>query len=179
MKYLPVELLVLGLLLFSCAGPNRLTDAAEDPAAESVEELLPEYVEFDSTPYEEDPPLDEPIIVHDAPAALLSGALGRWGFDTLQGFRIQILSTRQKAEADLMASEATAWWLEQQESGELTDIYPTATATPPVYQDFRPPYYRVRLGDFLSREEADRVLSLVEAQFESAFIAPDRVEREL
>lgn len=176
MKHLAVQVFVCGLLLFSCAGPTHLTDDVEDPAAPSDVEPPPDYIEFDPTPYEEEPPPDEPIIEHDAPAALLSGALGRQDSKSLPGFRIQILSTRQKSEADLVASQAVAWWRERQSSGELTDIVPQASSTPPVYQDFRPPYYRVRLGDFLSREEAELVLSLVEAQFESAFIAPDRIK---
>ncbi len=54
------------------------------------------------------------------------------------GYRVQILATSNKEKADMFAKEAQARFRDQK-----------------VYVEFIPPYYKVRVGDFITREEAE------------------------
>ncbi len=54
------------------------------------------------------------------------------------GYRVQILATSEKGKADMFAKEAQARFPDQK-----------------VYVEFIPPYYKVRIGDFITREEAE------------------------
>ena len=137
---------------------------------------MADFEDFDAVPYDEEPPVPSTEVEHDVPEGLMSGqvevqATNRTG----SGFRIQIYSTQDKRAADRRAEQAVAWWRELLRAGQLDDVYPDELTPPPVYQDFRQPYYRVRLGNFASRAEAQRTLRLVEQRFSSAFIVPDKV----
>lgn len=54
------------------------------------------------------------------------------------GYRVQILAASIKENAERFAAEAQARFPDQR-----------------VYVEFIPPYYKVRIGDFLTREEAE------------------------
>ncbi|MEO0263474.1 MAG: SPOR domain-containing protein [candidate division WOR-3 bacterium] len=54
------------------------------------------------------------------------------------GYRVQILATSNKEKADMFAKEAQARFPDQK-----------------VYVEFIPPYYKVRIGEFITREEAE------------------------
>lgn len=44
-----------------------------------------------------------------------------------------------------------------------------------VYQNWQPPHFRVRVGDFLSRQEAMRELSTIRQVFPDAFVVADQI----
>ena len=137
---------------------------------------MADYEDFDAAPYEEEPPAPAITVDHDVPESLLSGKVdAQPASRTGSGYRIQIYSTQDKRAADQQAEQAVAWWRALHRTGELDDVYFDEPTPPPVYQDFRQPYYRVRLGNFASRAEAQRMLQLVEQRFSRAFIAPDKV----
>jgi hypothetical protein len=73
------------------------------------------------------------------------------------GYRIQIFSTPNRQEAEQKRIEA----LQQ--------------LAYPVYVVFQSPYYRVHVGDFLTRAQAQRALSEVRLRYPSAWVVPDRV----
>ncbi len=54
------------------------------------------------------------------------------------GYRVQIMAALKEENANRMAEEARS------------------KLDKPVYIEYIPPYYKVRVGDFLSREEAER-----------------------
>ncbi len=89
----------------------------------------------------------------------------------MQGFRIQILTTPEKQTADFQVEEALGWL------GDLSRR-PTGLESAeeaPVYLAWKQPYYRVRLGNFATRDEAQQALYLVGERFPEAFIVPDTV----
>jgi hypothetical protein len=45
-----------------------------------------------------------------------------------------------------------------------------------VYQSWQPPHFRVRVGDFLSRNEAMRALAKVRQVFPDAFVVNDKIK---
>ncbi len=154
------------LLTVACAGPSAVVvlEEPEETIASTVE--VPEP--FDVSAYVDPPP--EPYdLSHEIPEALLTGS-GAFGA-TVSGFRIQVQSTDQKLLADRVAVEAAEFWVSLQDHAGGADALPP----PPVYQDFRAPYYRVRVGNFLSRADAEVVLQELEKRFEQAFIVPAQV----
>jgi hypothetical protein len=74
------------------------------------------------------------------------------------GYRIQVLGTTEKAVAD----SARFYLLE---------TYPEL----PVYVTYEVPIYRVRVGDFVDKAEANRWLEILRYEFRGAFIVPDQV----
>ena len=131
-----ILLLALALLMPACqtlGGPS--TDDEEEP------ERLPEP----EAPAEPDAPPEEEE--EEAPP----------GPRTVQGFRIQILTTQDKAAADERAAEAEAAW------------------GTPVEVAWKAPYYRVRVGAFASRSAAQSTLGAVQQQYPDAFLVPDTV----
>lgn len=81
--------------------------------------------------------------------------------ETILGFRIQILSTSNVDDADL--SKVTAQQL------FFSDT---------VYVVYDPPVYKVRVGDFETRLEANRRLPDVQERgFKDAWVVPDNVLR--
>lgn len=89
--------------------------------------------------------------------------------DPTQGFRVQILSTRDVALADTTRKEYESWIDELE-----------LDAQPHSYIDYRQPTYRVRVGDFHDRERAITFSQVVKRQFPAAWVVyspvePDRV----
>jgi hypothetical protein len=77
----------------------------------------------------------------------------------VSGFRVQIFSSTDIDEANGMKVAA-----EQRFPGEV------------FYVAYEPPTYKVRVGDFLQRYDADRLArTLREAGYSDSWIVPDRV----
>ena len=167
------------LLCSACSGSRGTTDDPDSGLDGRDPINMAEYEDFDAASYEDDPPVPSTPVEHDVPESLLEGKVDARPVNrTGPGYRIQIYSTQDKRAADRRAEQAVAWWREQLRAGQLGDLYPYEPSPPPVYQDFRQPYYRVRVGNFATRAEAQAMFRLVERRFPSAFIAPDRVTLE-
>ena len=149
-------------------GP-RLPDPDPTPAVD-----LSRYEDFDVGAYPDEVPARE-AVSHDVPASLLDGEAEVTGPRTVQGYRIQIFSSRDKATADRYLDDAMGWWRSRDRDGTLDDVYGEETSPEPVYLVYRQPYYRIRMGNFESRRDAAGLLRLVKARFPDAFIVPDRV----
>jgi len=165
--------LILFFLLSACAGPGR-TKTDQEPLPGPVDKPIQysDYEDFDAEPYEEADPLRQAEAVHDVPAQLMENRADQGVAQQVRGFRIQVFSSLDKAEAVVQEEALKNWWtsLSPEEKqgrglpGELT-----------IYVRFSQPYYRVRFGDFQSRRQAEAVLPVVANRFPGAFIAPDLV----
>lgn len=80
-------------------------------------------------------------------------------YAAVQGYRVQIIQSTNRAEAERAVQSAMSWWRRSR------------GGSPEVYLVYRAPYYRVRVGNFAQRPEADRVARA----FPNAFVVPDRV----
>ena len=168
--------LIFLLLAVACSGPatTPLMDAG------SSEENVPidwsAHEDFDPEAYREPPVAASVEVEHDVPEMLLSSNnVPYYSRQEQPGFRIQIVTTLSKQEADQAVEDALAWWRDFEEDPSLHELYPRSEPEPPVYQDFRAPYYRVRIGNFISRANAERLLEVVGDSYASSFIAPDQV----
>lgn len=178
----PFWLLVAMLGVAACSGPRP---AAEPPRPSRPPEVpLDRYEDFDMAPYE-DEALTEPAEVdHDVPAELMQGRAGSeggaaeggegrtGGVRTARGYRVQLLLTQDRAAALRQEQEALAWWQGLAPGQRPTELFPRG---PAVYVVYRQPYYRVRMGNFATRAEAQRALNLLRSRFPAATIAPDTV----
>lgn len=81
------------------------------------------------------------------------------------GFRIQILSTRKVEHADSVANSFRIW-------ADTTIAGYSADA----YVSFRQPYYKVHIGDFQQREQANQFSRLIKSQYPDAWVVHDRIE---
>ena len=169
--------LLLGSVFFfaACAGPREAaTEEPEEPLPEPMQVRLADYETFDPTPYEEAAPAEEVSLAHDVPEKLMEGRATAGIARNVQGFRIQISNVPSKAEADAQLEDFVAWWREQKQQGTSgTPLF--RRADPPVYIAYRQPYYRVRVGDFVSRIQAEQILPRLRDRYPGALIVPDMV----
>lgn len=159
----------------SSSGQDR--EQEEEGRGEQADRLptpsgnLADYEDFDAAPYREEAPEQEREgLAHEVPARLMEGRAAEGVARTVPGFRIQILSTEDKDEAEQQLSAAARWWENQPE--DAPDVFPEEL---PAYIVYRQPYYRVRLGDFTSREEAQKALQVVQRRYGDAFLASGTV----
>lgn len=87
--------------------------------------------------------------------------------DPYAGFRVQILSTRDVAEADSVRDNFVAW------ADSVIAGY-----EPEAYVLFRSPNFRVRIGDFQDRDRALEFSRLVRSKYPDAWVVHDRIEPE-
>jgi hypothetical protein len=81
--------------------------------------------------------------------------------ETLQGFRIQILATNNFDDANATRNTFSL---------TFPELW--------VYLVFEAPTYKIRIGDFLNRTEAKKLLDQFQSQgFKTAWIVPDRIIR--
>ena len=80
------------------------------------------------------------------------------GTTTMQGYRIQVFAGRSQESA-------------QNAKGKLFSNYPRLA----TYMKHLPPTWRVRAGDFIDKDEAQRICKQVKNTFPDAFVVPDEI----
>lgn len=87
------------------------------------------------------------------------------GVQEMNGYRVQVFSSNQQQSA-----KNRALLLQQDLSGQLKE---------PVYAISEPPFWKVRIGNFLTREEANNYRMTFIAQFPelqgSTYVVPDKI----
>ena len=164
---------LLAIFAGGCASPAKITavDAYAPPSATAIETARLE--QFDPSPWP-DAPLDTlTAVVHDVPARLMEGRAAEGLEAQVPGFRVQIFSSIERDETLEAQENVQTWWREQHEEGALPeDLFPEGL---PVHSVYSQPYYRIRVGDFLSREEARTLHAVLARRFTDAFIVPDTI----
>lgn len=88
--------------------------------------------------------------------------------DPNQGYRIQILSTRDVAQADSIAKDFRTWV-----QGQFNNYIPK------VYVLYRQPYYKVHVGNFQFHDHALKLNKILKSRYSDAWVVPDEVEPHL
>lgn len=156
-----LKLLLLGgaiLLSLQCSGASQISEDEENQR-----ELVRRQKHEESfRPGDYDPSLSEileQLTDTEQPETDTTTTAVTIQADTVQGFRVQVMSTSDIEEASYLHDSVSVF---------LPDDW--------VYVIYQTPYYKVRVGDFLSRIEANRMsLFLRENGFIDAWIVPDRV----
>ncbi len=166
------------LLLFSaCSGVQQTEgqprDTEPDRPTETRTTTLASVETFDPSMYTVQPPQPEVDIRHSVPDRLMRGEASKGVRRVVEGFRIQIFSSREKSAAERRRAEARDWWEQVRQRAEVSeDLFPEQLPTNIAY---RPPYYRVRIGSFAERDRAEEALAFVQRKYPDAFIAQSRV----
>jgi hypothetical protein len=181
----PNLLFLLALLLGTlgaCRGARETVAEPPAPAPPPIPYAL--YEDFDLGRYPDPLPATEVEVRHDLPAVLVGPRptlpepprtdrrVGPRTTRTLSGYRIQINSTVEKNEA-LRLEQIARSWEQGLSAAEQRTLQPYGSWQ--VYVRYHQPYFRVRVGDYATRAEAQRALTLVKRQFGNAFIVPDTV----
>jgi septal ring-binding cell division protein DamX len=171
---LPVTLVALLVAGPACV-PSEMAREKESPEEQPEEVDLAQYEDFDPAPYREEAPStgEEEGVEHDVPERLLSGRAAEGVEQTVQGFRVQLLSSKDQSAAETAATEAKQWWRENR--GDAPEGAFAVGEELPIYTVYRQPYYRVRVGNFTSRAAAERALAFLQQRYGDAFIAPSEV----
>ena len=158
-RYLPFYLAIL-LLVGGCASSK------ETSADETRPYYLGAFEDFDPDQYEDViPPVEVPETEHELPESLKSSE--PVPSSRISGFRVQLFSSLSRQEANEAMQKAISWWENQSD---------TKTARPPVYIEYEQPYYKVRAGNFRSRDAAARMAGKFGRDFAGAFVVPSPIE---
>lgn len=166
--------LIFIVIIAGCRTTETVSESEPDrPIFDIDEEIATEYLvgemdEYDRFLFENRSFLTDQFasVEHDMPEIFLREVVtDDYDIDERVGFRVQILSTRNIAEADSVLDEFRAWANEQIEGYDAQ-----------AYILFRQPNYRVRTGDFQNRNQAIEFSRLVKTKFPDAWIVHDRIE---
>lgn len=182
MRISPLLALLAALTLSACSGLGGTASDAPDGPPEPPPPPYPAYETFDPTGLDAEPPPASPTIVHDVPAGVMAGRVvvpgsGSGGpapppqeptAQQVDGFRVQIFSSASRDAAERVRDEAVTWWEGAQSAPNAPQTMETAVA-------YLQPYYRVRMGAFATRAQAEAALALVRQRYPEAFLVPDLV----
>ena len=147
-------LLCLVLLLSACAG-SRPEPAPEEPETVSFPEE-PASTYEPAPVYEPAPPPPPTPAYEPAPQRQVSG------------FRVQVYASETNAGGEQKRAEAQQWWTaEQRRTGFQAPL--------DAYVVYLDGLYKVRMGAFTNRPDAESALALVRTRFPDAFLVPDLV----
>jgi len=164
--------MLLVLVLSGCSSSSpAATEGPEQPGVEAPVELS-DYETFDPGNYPDQFTDDREELSHDVPAALLENRADAGVARIVPGYRIQVFSSVDRDEA-IDSEERIKVWIES--LSDSTRLQYDIPVTLPVYNQFNQPLYRIRVGDFTSRERAEGIMSLVARYFPRVFVVPDQV----
>lgn len=82
-----------------------------------------------------------------------------------RGFRIQIISTRDARLADEVREDFEEWFRSV-----------SAPPYPHTYMSFQPPFYRVQVGDFRSRDKAMEFTEFLRLRYPDAWVVHSQIQ---
>lgn len=172
-----LTIVTASVALAACSATGPGAPGPSDPVPSGDH---PSYETFDPAGYDASPPAPAAEVEHDVPARVMAGRVNvpdrpappspapEPTPQLVEGYRVQIFNTANRDAAERLRGEASDWWR------TLSDADRGAQPTD-VIVSYQQPYYRVRLGAYATREEADRALAVVRQRYEDAFLVADRV----
>lgn len=166
-----LALLATGVLFFACTGPSQTSGesgpAEPEPTPSERQPSVAQYETFDPSAYEAPLPERTVEVSHQVPGRLMGGRADEGVKRTVEGFRIQVFSARDKEAAQEFREKVRQWWKRANEEAP-TSVF---GEEPPIVVQYSQPYYRVRIGAFAERDEAEAALSFVKETYSEAFIS--------
>ncbi|MEX0780637.1 MAG: SPOR domain-containing protein [Balneolales bacterium] len=165
-----LTLFLFGSLAFTvsfCASSSELEKDEIEELLNRASEQIPMAVYVDIASHTSQLSDNYAMLHNTIPAAYRNMQVVEDNLNRNRGFRVQIISTRDLDEAEAVESEFISWMREQ-------EIFPRHE----TYIRFRQPYYRLHLGNFLSRAEAIEFSQVVREIYPNAWVVPDEVDPE-
>ena len=159
------------MILTGCSSSSTVVD--DRPVVEVVGPTSWSEVEsVDVNVFPDQAPRSEEDIVHDVPEALMSSTADDGRIMEISGYRIQIFSSIDRAETATAEEQARNWLDSMNEVRRDT----LGLAGPvEIYNLYRQPYYRVRVGDFEKRTDATLVAGEIRRLFPGSLVVPDLI----
>jgi hypothetical protein len=166
-------LLFLVSFLSACSGPaqQRNTEPQKDRF------LVGEFETFDPAAFEDTPPPTGFEIVHDVPESLLEEeqkTTERTRPRQILGYRVQVYSSLDRGEATAIMNQVIAWW---EGLPEDSNVSHGTKQDMPIYMDYEQPHYKVRVGNYTSRQAAKNAMLEIQDEFSTGFVVQTKVLR--
>ena len=162
-------LVVLTVFAVACSGPGHSAQDRDAADMDGDPVILSDYEVFDASPYRDSPAQVEIRIQHDVPDELMESRADAGITQIVRGYRVQVFMSLDRDEAVTEEERVRRWLLRTMvEEQDLPEIIT-------IYNLFRQPYYRVRIGDFIRRADAERLMLLMFGRFSGASVVPDLV----
>ena len=130
-----------------------------------------EVENVDLSRYPETPPVSKEL-VHEVPEILMASAADDGAEEIVEGFRVQVFSSVDRQEA-VNVEEELLRWARSLEEDDLQRL--RLASTPDIISLYKQPYYRIRVGAFMTREAADGVYQALRRSYPSTLIVPDDI----
>jgi len=159
-----IVLIVIGIV--SCKTTEQTTPDQKDPTVTEGDEPLSEFIALldDTRSSLSDVYLTQKQDIPDI--YLKADSAGERIYrNPYDGYRIQILSTRNVERADSVAN-SFRMWSDSTISGYAAD----------AYVSFRQPHFKVHVGDFQMRDQANRFSRLIKKRYPDAWVVHDKIE---
>ena len=150
--------LCFSLALLGCASSSSEQKSEKD----DTQEFIHRYEKtFNPSDYDSNPPAEKSEKKENQkPEETTPSAPGET--ELVTGFRVQVSFTDNIEQAN-----------------KIKDDLSSLLTNQPVYVVFESPYYKVRVGDFLSRPDANITLkTLIDRGYKDAWIVPDKVTKQ-
>ena len=162
--------LIITSLLAACSTSTLVVSTTEGTSSSaSVDSIivLDDYVPIDYSTVRAKANDPLPSVVNPYPAEYKTTRTGSSARTSRQGYRVQLLSTQVRMEAEVMLENYTIWLASQRFS------HP-----PKGYVQFKAPFFRVHIGDFYERNDALQLVKRLKNQFPDAWVVADTIDPE-
>lgn len=165
-------LLLFCLGLVGCSGSGRTTSDQSDGNDDGSRINLADYEIFDVAPYRDEATEVENQVDHEVPEALMQSRADSGIVQIVSGYRVQVFSSLDRGDAVLAEEEFRTWWANLTQEALEANQFPESLS---IYNSFKQPLYRVRIGDFTLRSDAKRLMTFMVTRFATVFVVPDQV----
>jgi len=160
--------LLLIILMASCSAStlvmNTRMDSSADDSADSIwTENDYIYMDYASIRVRTDDPLKSVSNIY--PDDYRNVTSTTVDSRNRQGFRVQLLSTQNRIDAEIVLENYKIWLASQQIDHK-----------PKGYIHFRAPFFRIHVGDFYERNDAFELVKLLKNQFPDAWVVADTID---
>ncbi|MCH8122171.1 MAG: SPOR domain-containing protein [Bacteroidetes bacterium] len=164
-------IVVSTIILASCSGSGNTT-ADTDGDTDQRALNLSDYEIFDVEPYADEPASVDVRVIHDVPDELMENRADAGIVQIVPGYRIQVYSSLDPGAAIVAEEELKSWWSRVSDEDKEENQLPLDLT---IYNNFKQPLYRIRIGNFTQRLDAERLMAFMASKFATVFVVPDRV----
>ncbi|MDA1028581.1 MAG: SPOR domain-containing protein [Bacteroidetes bacterium] len=162
----------LSILLFGCSSSGSVNTFETDSQPTGPTKWS-EVEKIDLDAFPEVPVEIDRDVKHDVPEILMKSKADDSVIEQVDGFRVQVFSSVGQYEA-IQAEDRVRDWINSLSEQRRT-VLGIQTA-PVIYSLYKQPYYRVRVGDYLTRARAQTILNALKSTFPGALVVPDVVQ---
>ncbi len=169
-------ILTTGLLVLGsgCASGPRMATDQEAPEA-AAPKTWADVETVDLSGRDVSVPVRSRVVEHDVPESLLESRADDGIVEEIMGYRVQVFSSIDRNEALIML-DSVMEWVDSLEEERRRALGLSRSGQEEVARTiFASPYYRVRVGDFRTKDQAVVLRNAMERRFPQLLVVPDQV----